>query len=415
MIRDEEHRIFTFPNGIRLVHKQVPYSGIAHCGITADTGSRDEQDREHGIAHFREHMAFKGTHSRSAFRILNRLDAVGGDLNAFTTKEKTCFHASVLTEHFDKAAELLTDIVFHSVFPEKEIEKERNVILEEMAMYADMPEDSIHDDFEALVFPNHPLGRNVLGTPKTVNAIGRQDIFNFLSRNIDTEKMVFSSVSSLPFEKVLKTVSRFLADIPATRAERLRESPAVYEAQNITLKKDGITQVHCMIGAPAYSVHDLRRLPFFMLVNMLGGPANTAVLNMLLREKKGYAYSVEAGFSPLTDSGNFYIYFGTEKKYAGICRDLIFKELKKTCENTVGNLTFHRAKNQLKGQLAMSEENYGGLMLMMGKSLADLDRIDTLPEIFAQIDAVKPGDLTEVARDVFRESNLSVITYLPNQ
>lgn len=414
MIREEEHQIFMFPNGIRLVHKQVPYSGIAHCGITADTGSRDEQAREHGIAHFREHMAFKGTHLRSAFRILNRLDAVGGDLNAFTTKEKTCFHASVLTEHFDKAAELLTDIVFHSVFPEKEIEKERNVILEEMAMYADMPEDSIHDDFEALVFPNHPLGRNVLGTPHTVSTIHRQDIIDFLKRNIDTQKIVFSSVSSLPFEKVLKTVSRFLDDIPAMKVKRSRKSPTAYKAQDTTLKKEGITQVHCMIGAPAYSIHDPQRLPFFMLVNMLGGPANTAVLNMLLREKKGYAYSVEAGFSPLTDSGNFYIYFGTEKKYADICRTLTMKELKKACENTVGNLTFHRVKNQLKGQLAMSEENYGSLMLMMGKSLADLDRIDTLPEIFAQIDAVKPSDLTETARDIFPESRLSVMTYLPN-
>ncbi|WP_162054498.1 M16 family metallopeptidase [Pontibacter pamirensis] len=408
-----DYHIHTLPNGIRIVHKQVQHTKIAHSGFIMDIGSRDELSNETGIAHFWEHMAFKGTEKRKSFHILNRLESVGGELNAYTTKEKICFYSSVLDKHFDKSFELLTDITFRSIFPEREIEKERGVILEEMAMYLDTPEEAIVDEFDAVVYDHHPLGNNILGTKESVSSFEKQDFLNFLDRNLSTDKLIFCSVSNLPFEKVLKLAEKYLGDIPEMKKHRERIPVSHYVPKFITLEKP-ISQAHCVVGTPAYALSDERRIPFFMLVNILGGPGMNSRLNLAVREKHGLVYTIDANYATYLDTGLLTIYFGTEKKQLKRTTSLVLKELKKLREKPLGSLQLHTAKEQLMGQLAMAEESNMGLMMMIGKSLLDQDRVDSLNEIFSQIKNITATDLLDIANDALREDQLSVLNYVPN-
>ncbi|MFD1141875.1 M16 family metallopeptidase [Larkinella insperata] len=408
----EDYELYTLPNGIRIVHKQVPHTQIAHCGIMLDIGSRDELPQQEGLAHFWEHMAFKGTKKRKSFHIINRLETVGGELNAYTTKEKVCFHASVLGLHFEKATELLADIAFHSVFPEKQIEKERSVILEEMAMYYDSPEDALQDDFDQVVFQNHPLGGNILGRPETVRSFTREQLQQFIAENLDTERVVFASVSNLPFSKVKKMAAKYLSDIPHRTSERKRLAPDHYEPQRVTVERP-ITQAQCAIGRPSYALNDPRRLPFFMLVNLLGGPGMNSRLNMNLREKYGLVYSVEASYTPFLDTGFLGIYFGTDQKHLDRSSTLISRELKALREKPLTKLQLHNTKEQLMGQLAMSEEGNQSFMLTMAKSILDTGKLESLNEIFSEIRQVEAGLLQDLANEMFDENRLSYLTFLP--
>ncbi|MBE9460387.1 M16 family metallopeptidase [Dyadobacter subterraneus] len=408
----EEYKLHTLANGIRIAHKQVPYTQIAHVGIMLDIGSRDEQPHQQGLAHFWEHMAFKGTEKRSSYHIINRLENVGGELNAYTTKEKICFHASVLDDHFDKAVDLLADIAFHSVFPDKQIERERNVIIEEMSMYNDSPEDAIQDDFDQLVFADHALGNNILGTPDTVNSFGREELFQFINENLDTEKIVISSVSRLPFSKVIKVAEKYLGNVPFKKTTRIRQAPGNY-SPIIQEKERSITQAQCAMGQPAYALGDDRRLPFFMLVNLLGGPGMNSRFNLSLREKYGFVYSIEANYTPYLDTGFLGIFFGTEQKQLARSISLINKELKKVREIPLSTLQLHQTKVQLMGQLAMSEESNMSFMLMMAKSLLDTGRVDTLPEIFSEIQEITSEQLQTIAQDMFNPENFSYLTFIP--
>lgn len=408
----EEYKLHTLANGIRIAHKQVPYTQIAHVGIMLDIGSRDEQPHQQGLAHFWEHMAFKGTEKRSSYHIINRLENVGGELNAYTTKEKICFHASVLDDHFDKAVDLLADIAFHSVFPEKQIERERNVIIEEMSMYNDSPEDAIQDDFDQLVFADHALGNNILGTPDTVNSFGREELFQFINENLDTEQIVISSVSRLPFSKVVKVAEKYLGNIPFKKTTRIRQAPGNY-SPIIQEKERSITQAQCAMGQPAYALADDRRLPFFMLVNLLGGPGMNSRFNLSLREKYGFVYSIEANYTPYLDTGFLGIFFGTEQKQLARSISLINKELKRIREIPLSTLQLHQTKVQLMGQLAMSEESNMSFMLMMAKSLLDTGRVDTLPEIFSEIQEITSEQLQTIAQDMFNPDNFSYLTFIP--
>jgi predicted Zn-dependent peptidase len=410
----EEYQIHTLANGIRIAHKQVPHTQIAHCGIMLDIGSRDELPHQQGLAHFWEHMAFKGTEKRSSYHIINRLENVGGELNAYTTKEKICFHASVLDDHFEKALELLADITFHSVFPDKQIERERNVILEEMSMYVDSPEDAIQDDFDQLVFPDHALGNNILGTAETVNSFGREQLYEFINENIDTERIVVSSVSRLPFSKIVKVAEKYLGDIPHKSTTRQRIAPLAYVPVN-QQKERSIQQAQCAMGQPAYSLLDDRRLPFFMLVNLMGGPGMNSKFNLSLREKYGFVYSIEGNYTPYLDTGFMGIFFGTEQKQLNKSIALIHKELKKIREVPLSVLQLHQTKVQLMGQLAMSEESNMSFMLMMAKSLLDTGRVDSLPEIFTEIEQITSLQLQEIAQDMFNEQNFSYLTFLPEE
>ena len=410
----EDYEVYTLPNGIRIAHKQMPHTQIAHCGIMIDIGSRDEQPHQQGLAHFWEHMAFKGTEKRKSYHIITRLETVGGELNAYTTKEKVCFHASVLDAHFEKATELLADITFHSVFPERQIERERNVVLEEMAMYYDSPEDAIQDDFDELVFPNHALGGNILGTMATVGSFRREDLQRFIAENYDTSRIVFASVSKLPFKQLVKVAEKYFRDVPAQHSARQRQKPTDYVPRQTRVERP-ITQAQCALGRPTYGLTDPRRLPFFMLVNLLGGPGMNSRLNLNLREKYGLVYSIDASYTPYLDTGFLGIYFGTDPKKVNKAQSLIMKELKRLREQPLTTLQLHQTKEQLIGQLAMAEESNNSFMLMMAKSLLDINRVETLPAIFDEIRSVTPQQLQELAQESFDETQFSMLTFLPEK
>ncbi|MBK6263476.1 insulinase family protein [Marivirga sp. S37H4] len=404
------YQIQTLDNGIRVIHQPVNNSKIIHCGFVLDIGSRDEKAHQVGIAHFWEHMAFKGTKKRKSFHILNRLDSVGGELNAYTTKEKIFFHASVLDSYVEKAFDLLVDITFESIFPEKQIEKERQVILEEMSMYYDSPEDAIQDQFDELIFQGHPLGNNILGNQESLKRFKRSDFIEFLQENLDTERIVFSIVGDIAPNKLNRLVKKYLSNIPRQKRNRERLPFTAYSPKEIHVKRE-VTQAQCAIGTTAYPIHHPQRLPFFMMVNILGGPGMNTRLNMALREKYGFVYAIDAGYHPFSDTALFSIFFGTDSGQLNKSIRLVKKELKKLQEVRLGTLQLHVAKEQLMGQLAMAEENNMSFMLMLGRSLLDKDKIESLDELFDQIKNIQAGDLQEVANEIWPEERLSILTY----
>lgn len=407
-----DYNLFTLPNGIRIVHKEVPSTKVVHCGFVLDIGSRDEREDQLGIAHFWEHMAFKGTRKRKAFHILNRLDSVGGELNAYTTKEKICFYASTLEKHMESAFELLQDITFDSIFPEKQIENERGVILEEMSLYHDSPEDAIQDEFDNVVFKDHPLGKNILGTTSSVKSFHRNDFKEFLKENLNTEGVVFSCVGNVPLKKVKRFAEKYFGQIPHLTAQRERRPFGIYQPSTEIVKRN-ITQAHCAIGSTSYALGDKKRLPFFMLMNILGGPGMNSRLNLALREKYGFVYNIEASYNPYSDTGLFAIFYGTELSQVTRSKKLIAKELKLLRDKPLGTLQLHKGKEQLIGQLAMAEENNAGLMLMMGKSILDLNKVDSLEGIFKKIRGISSAELQEIANEALLEDQMSYLTFLP--
>jgi predicted Zn-dependent peptidase len=404
--------IFTLPNGIRIVHRQVTHTQISHIAIMLDMGSRDEKPHQQGLAHFWEHLAFKGTKKRSSLQIINRLEIVGGELNAYTTKEKICFHASMLTQHYERALDLLTDITFHSTFPDKQVEKERNVILEEMAMYYDSPEDAIQDDFDEILFPDHQLGKNILGNQESVSNFSREDLENFILENLDTERIIFSSIGKMTSQQVKKIAEKYFKDIPAKRSNLVRNPVEKYIPENRIVNR-GITQAHVAIGRPSYAIADEKRLPFFTLVNLLGGPGMNSRLNLSVRERHALVYSIDATFNPYIDTGFWGIYFGTEPKQVKKAMSLINQELKKLREVTLTQTQLFNNQQQLIGQLAMAEEGNMNFMLMMAKSLLDLERIDSLDELFVQMQKVTALDIRDLANEMFQEDEISSLTFMP--
>jgi len=409
----EDYQLHTLPNGIRIVHKQVTYTKVVHCGFMLNIGSRDEPAHLQGIAHFWEHMAFKGTTKRKAFHILNRLDVVGGELNAYTTKEKITFHASVLDAHFEKAVELLTDITFDSVFPAKQIIKERQVILEEMAMYRDAPEDAIQDEFDEVVFGDHPMGVNILGREETISKFKKEDFQQFIQSNLNTDEIVFASVGNIPMKKVIQMANKYFDQIPRLTVERNRRSIDSYLPQR-QQKKRSISQSLCIMGRPAYPTTDTRKLPFFLLTNLLGGPGMNSRLNLSLREKHGLVYAIDSSYASYSDTGLFAISFGTEPKKMKRSISLVEKELSKIKHTTLGVKQLHTSKEQVIGQLAMSEENNGSLMLAMAKSILDKGYVESLTDIFDRINLVDAKQIQEVANDIFMEDMFSYLTYIPD-
>lgn len=404
--------VLTLPNGIRVVHFPVPHTKIVHCGFILDVGSRDENQDQLGIAHFWEHMAFKGTKKRKAFHILSKLDSVGGELNAYTTKEKICFYASVLDKHVESAFELLKDITFDSIFPEKQIENERGVILEEMSLYRDNPEDAIQDEFDHVIFGNHPLGQNILGTQESVKSFHKDDFKAFLGQNLNTERIVFSCVGNIAFNKIERLAKKHFEEIPRVQTQQNRLPFTNFKAQRVVHYK-AISQAHCALGTVAYPTAHEKRLPFYMLVNLLGGPGMNSRLNMALRERKGFVYQVEASYHSFFETGLFGIYFGTEKAQVNRSLKLIAKELEKLRTQPLGTMQLHMAKEQLIGQLAMAEENNAHLMLMLGKGILDRGEIETLEEIFARIRGIRSSDLMQVANEVLPEDQISTLIFLP--
>lgn len=408
----KEYELIELPNGIRIIHKEVNHTRIANIGIMLDIGSRDELPEEQGLAHFFEHMVFKGTGKRNSYYIINRLESLGGELNAYTTKEKICLYASLLDNHIDKAVELLADITFNSTFPEKQIEKERSVILEEMSMYRDTPEDAIQDEFDEQIFPNHPLGRNILGTEKTVNSFSHGDFRTFLDRNLNTEKIILSSVGNYPASKILKLAKKHLPHIPHKNNTPERVLFSGYSPTRKEVSKS-ISQAHFALGMPSLSLKDENRIAFFFLVNLLGGPSMNARLNLNLREKHGLVYGVEASYSPFIDTGQFGIYFATDPKNLKKSQRIILKEIELLKNKPMGSMSLQKAKNQIKGQMALSEENKNAIMLMMAKSQLDLNRIPNINNVFDKIDAITSSQIQDLATEYLPIDQMSSLAYLP--
>lgn len=405
-----DFQLFTLPNGIRVAHKQVSHTKIVHCGIMLDIGSRDEKPHQLGLAHFWEHMAFKGTKKRKTYHIINSLEAVGGELNAYTTKEKICFYSSILDEYFERSVDLLCDITFSSIFPEKQLEIERGVILEEMSMYLDSPEDAIQDEFDTLIFPNHQLGTNILGTQESVKSFKRGDFQTFIDENIDTEKIVFSVVGNLDFKKVVRIAEKYLSDIPFKKTKRVRLAPSAAEALSKVIEKKN-NQSHVAIGRQAYSLGDKNKLPFFALVNLLGGPGMNSRFNLSLREKFGLVYNIEAGYSGYLDTGFFGIFFGTDPQNLEKALRLVNKEMELLKVKNLGSVQLKTLKEQLKGQLAMAEESKQGYMLMMAKSLLDIEKIEPLNDIFNEIDNISQSTIIEIANEMFDDKAFAKLIY----
>jgi len=409
---EKEYELIELPNGIRVIHKQVSDTKIAHIGIMLDMGSRDEQPEEQGLAHFLEHMAFKGTKKRNSYHIINRLESLGGELNAYTTKEKICFYASLLDIHIDKAVELLADITFNSTFPEKQIEKERSVILEEMSMYRDTPEDALQDEFDEQLFPSHPLGWNILGTEKTVGSFRQQNFQMFLQRNLNTEKIILSSIGNYSAKKVIRLVEKYLQPIPHKNHTPKRSWFDGYVPSRKQLNKP-ISQAHFAIGLPSLSIKDPSRIPFFFLANLLGGPSMNSRLNLSLREKHGLVYGVDANYAPYLETGQFAIYFATDPKNLKKSQRIVLKEIESLKSKALGNLQLHKAKNQLKGQMALSEENKNAIMLMMAKSQLDLNKVPDINSVFQKIDSITASQIQELAKDHLPVDKMSSLAYLP--
>jgi predicted Zn-dependent peptidase len=399
----------TLDNGIRMVHYPVR-SGVAHCGMMINTGSRDELDDEHGLAHFIEHMLFKGTGRRKAYHILSFLDDVGGELNAYTTKEETAIYASVLKEHYKRAVELIGDILSNASFPERELEKEKEVVIEEINSYLDTPAELIFDEFDGLVFSQSSIGKSILGTPESVRSFSVDKIRRFVAHNYDTSRMVFCSVGDISPGEAEKLLRKHIGVIPENRGADRTRFDMCYKPITLT-KETGTNQAHCITGNIAYNLHDDRRPVMYLLNNILGGQGLNSRLNMSMREKHGYAYNVESNYHPFADTGLFSIYFGTDERNIAKSFNIARREMDRLMRVRLGPVQLHRAKNQIKGYLARSYENYEHLMLSMGKSLLVFDRIERAESIYRKIDAITADQVMVTANEVLAPDQMSSLIY----
>jgi len=407
-----EYNYIELKNGIRIIHKPIK-SEVVHCGFVIKTGSRDENSAENGITHFIEHAIFKGTKKRKAYHILNRIDNVGGEINAFTTKEKTSIYASFTKPHFERALELLTDILFNSTYPENELKKEKDVIIDEINSYLDSPYEQIYDDFEELIFKDHSLGMNILGTVDSVKKIDRKKILNFIKENYCTNQIVFSVVGNIPFKKIEKLCKKYLNDIPEKTNDKKRLPYKSYQPIQKEIKKD-VYQTHCVIGNVAYSTHHKRKNGFILLNNILGGPAMNSRLNMGIREKYGFTYNIESSYTAFSDIGLFYIYLGTDQKHIDKSIKLVNRELKILRNKKITSSQLQKAKRQIIGQITLSEENNCNVMLGMGKSMLLYDKVESLTETHKKINAITQVELQDIANEVFDKTQLSSLTFTPN-
>jgi predicted Zn-dependent peptidase len=405
------HKIHVLSNGLRIVHERFKGNDIAHCGITINVGTRNEADNEWGIAHYIEHVLFKGTKTRKSFHILNRIEVVGGELNAYTTKEETCVYASFPVQHFERAIELLSDIVNNSVFPEKELEKEKEVIIDEINSYQDNPYEQIYDDFEEQLFANHPLGHPILGTIDSVKKLKREDILAFIKKHYKPEQIVFSSVGDVDFNKVVKLSEKYFGHLVNDGIEAINTKEQVkYLPRKINLKKD-THQAHCVIGNVAYSLSEEKRTGLLLLNNLLGGPGMNSRLNMSIREKHGIAYNIYSNYTPYIDTGIFNIYIGTDNDNIEKSIKLTYKELRKLREEKLSVILLKQAKQQLVGQIAMAQESKASLMLGFGKSMLTYNKVDTLKEVYQKINALSAENLLEIANEVFDEGQMSMLLF----
>ena len=404
-----EPTCITFDNGIRLVYLHKP-SAVAHIGFFFRAGSRFEKEHQTGLAHFLEHCVFKGTKKRSGIQTISRLDEVGGELNAYTAKEELCLHASFPKEHTARAIELLSDISVNPIFSLNEVKKEKEIVFDEINSYLDSPFDKIFDDFEEEFFKGHSLGNNILGKKEELAKFTQKDLNEFVQAYFSKENLVVSFVGDIPLQSIEKHLKKHIKDMPAKGTDIQINPFSGYQPFNI-VRKESNYQAHLVIGGMAPNYFNVQRTAMAMLMNMLGGPAMNATLNISLRERHVLAYSIEATYVPYADVGFWQIYVGCESKNIKKSIRLIHKELLRIQNKKISEAKLTRLKQQFKGQLALSMDVNSGLMHSLGKSLLAFGQIDTIEDMHKSIDKISADDIQVLAQKYMQTSKISSLIF----
>ena len=404
----------TLPNGIKIILSHTP-SRVTYSGVYINVGSRDERGPEEGTAHFIEHSLFKGTEHRKAYHILNRIDGVGGELNAFTTKEETCVYASSLSEHLERCLELFADILFHSTFPLNEIEKEKDVVLEEINSYNDTPSELIYDQYEELAYGLHPLAHNILGTKRNVKRFTPEGLRTFMRSHYTPERMVITVSGDVKMDRLVKLCEKHFGgflqanqnnqSIPDTRKEK-----PTFQLFDRHINRH-THQAHMLIGCEAPDIYHADKTTFSLLNNILGGPAMNSRLNVAVREHYGFCYNIESQYIPFSDTGLFYVYAGVDLDAQDKARKLISDELMKIAESTLSEQQLRQAQRQMIGQMAINDDYGLNEMQSIGKAYLCYDHVNTLEEMSADLMSVTTADLLRVAQERFHPDRFSTLVY----
>lgn len=402
----------TLRNGLRIIHLHDA-SPVIYCGLAVSAGSRDEREGDEGLAHFCEHVTFKGTNRRRAWHVLNCLERVGGDLNAFTNKEETVYYAAILREHLPRAVDLLADIVLHSTYPQAEIDREVEVICDEIESYHDSPAELIYDEFDNLLFRGHPLGHNVLGTAERVRSFTTEDARRFADLHYRPENMVFFAYGDIRFQRLVQLLERATSDWPEA-SPRLSEEIGLPLPESPTGRFEQVRhthQAHVMTGCRAYAVHSDRRIPLYLLNNMLGGPGMNARLNLSLRERHGLVYTVESSMVSYGDTGAWSVYYGCDHHHVERCLRLVERELRRVTEHLLTDSQLAAAKRQLKGQIGIANDARESFALSFAKSYLHYGWERDVERLYANIDAVTASQIQEVAAELFAPERLTTLVF----
>ena len=400
----------TLSNGLRVIH-QSSDSNVVYCGYELNVGTRNEEPGYEGMAHFCEHVSFKGTKRRKSWHISNALESVGGDLNAYTNKEDTVYYAAVLKEHTARAIDLLTDIVFYSTYPQAEIDKEVEVICDEIESYNDSPAELIYDEFENLLFANHALGHNILGTAERVRSFKTADAQRFTQRYYRPENSIFFLYGDVDFKRVVRLLERATSDFAPSKPiiEPALNQPLPPNMPDFIEKNHGTHQAHVMVGTRGYDIHDKRRMSLYLLNNLLGGPGMNARLNLSLRERHGLVYTVESSMVSYCDTGVWAIYFGCDPKDVGRCLKLVHKELDRVIQKPLSDTQLRAVKKQIKGQIGVACDNRESFALDFGKSYLHYGWERDLNSLFRHIDEVTAESMQQVAAELMRQERLTTL------
>ena len=414
-----KYNTYTLDNGLRIIHLPSD-SKVVYCGYQINAGTRDEEPGEEGLAHFCEHVTFKGTERRKAWHILNCLESVGGDLNAYTNKEGTVYYAAILKEHIARAVDLLSDIVFHSTYPQQEIDKEVEVICDEIESYNDSPAELIYDEFENILFKGNSLGHNILGTAEQVRQFTTEDALRFTRKLYRPDNAVFFAYGDIDFKKLVTLLKRSVGseelrvkneEFNSREEESMKgEESNSPKGQTIVMEKH-THQAHVMIGTQAYDVHDDRRMPLYLLNNILGGPGMNAKLNLALREHNGLVYTVESTMVAYGDTGTWSIYFGCDEHDVKRCLRLVRKELDKFMEKPLSDAQLRAAKKQIKGQIGVACDNRENFALDFGKSFLHYGWEKNVDRLYEQVDAITAQQMQAVAQELFDEHRLTTLIF----
>ncbi len=409
-MQKEEFEYYILPSGIKCILKRVK-SKVAYCSLTIGTGSRDEAATEHGMAHLIEHTMFKGTVKRNSYHINTLLDNVGGDMNAYTTKEETVIHTVSLKEDIRKAIDLISDVAFNSKYSQKDIDKEVNIIIDEINSYKDSPAELIYDEFEELLFKGSSLGRSILGTKRGLKKLKSDDVKRFVAKNYNTDRMVFAIIGDITKSRFIDLCDSYFGNVPKNISSLMRDTPPMLPPQNITINKRTY-QAHVIIGGRAYNFMSAKRVATVLALNILGGPSANSRLNLLLREKYALTYNVEANYSAYCDSGLVSVYFSCDEESIEKARTLLFNEIKSMQNEPLSPTQLKRAKKQLIGQLSIGAESSESYMLSAAKSYLLYGSVDTPAHINEVINGVTSDDIMSVMREIFAEDNISSLIYI---